>query len=1393
MLPSQVTSHPRQQAPAHHALRKAIGLTLAFLVGCCSIAGAQQVAASVQHYGPEQGLPHREVNAIVQDRRDFMWFGTRLGLSRFDGASFTTYNRKNNGLDFDDIQSIAQDADGILWLMGPVGKSTITLFDPLTGVATSFEKRFHRSRLMHPTWAKQLLLGSPDGSIVFVDNQPAKLNVYHPKTGLRTVSLPQYTTLGLAAVTTRHTVWVIADQTRLVEVTMDGRVLHTYDHPKAIYACVGQPNASADFFYRTTTSAGPAGPIDKLYTIDGAGHRQALSPVPIESEKIIYPLVYRFNQSGLLWNGCQLQDATGRVVVDITSQLPSGLIEDRSFFVDKSGGMWLGTSFGLYQTRISQNYFQRLFYQSGTGKRPAVRGITTAGDTLYTNLENDLGLFASRRSGTAARRLAGKPKALLSGNLAGKLYLSDNSTLIAYDYRTTKSTVMPLPATGAVWTIHPLSTRPHRLLAGGDPGLWLVDPDNNRVTPFGNYNQFSELAQAHIMHIGHDRQGTIWLCATTGLYTLDPQQGVTARYWRGGRGAFKLPADSYQHFYQDAGGLFWLATANDGLVRWNRARSRYRSFRRAEGLNNDNIYAVYADTRGHLWLSSDNGIMQFDPLRLTTRTYTVQEGITHNEFNRIAHFQDKQGRLYFGGLNGVTAFDPRDFDAEPPLPALPLRVVSFHQFDADRNTLVDKTGELLETNQIMLRPDDRSSMLHFALLNFTDAQKNTYTYQFRGVDNTWHQQAEPFLRLGNLPYGDHTLLIRGQAADGRLSSSTLSIGVHVLRPFYLRGWFALPLGVLLLGGVWAWGRWRDRQYQRAQIRLQIQIDEATQLIARQAQDLQQLDETKSRFFANISHEFRTPLTVILGMADNLHQQADPQLRQSAVLIERNGRNLLRLINQILDLSRLEAGEMPLKLVRADLMGFIHYVGESFHSIARMKGVSLIVHAEEDVCEADFNPDKLQDIVVNLPGNALKFTPPGGGVRCEVAVQTRWQPFAPAGYHEALTPTRQPNDPWIQITVSDTGPGIDPASLTKIFDRFYQAPPGLAGPHQAGPYAAQSASGGTGIGLSLVRELVSLMQGGLAVRNRPGLEEHGTGAEFVVCLPLTRQAPLADNVLPVSIQSTTDPDEMVDWVESGPEEAPDRPILLLVEDNDDVAIYIQTCLREEYQIVRAENGQIGVDQALAIIPDLILSDVMMPVKDGFELCDTLKNDERTSHIPIILLTARAAVDDRITGLRRGGDAYLIKPFQREELLLVLGNLLQSRRLLQRYYSQRALSNLPPDPVSADGADAREDQFVAKLRSTLELHLDNVALDTNMICQLMGMSRKALYRKTMAVTGLSIIPYLRALRLQKAEALLTHSGLSVTEVAYAVGFDNPRYFSRVFSEEKGVSPSSFRDMV
>ncbi|WP_461117682.1 hybrid sensor histidine kinase/response regulator transcription factor [Spirosoma jeollabukense] len=1379
---------------------KTVRFIVCILFCLCSVAEAQQFAASVQQYGPENGLSHREINAILQDRRGFMWFGTKFGLNRFDGLKFTTYTKERNGLDFDEIASIAEDADGLLWLMGAYkdSKVQITLFNPLTGTAISFDEKFKKYSLTSSLLAGQHVLGSPDGTIFFANYQPAILTSYHPRSGLHYVPLAHYKSLTIHQVTARNTIWATADGNQLVELTQDGRVLHSFRHdPGTINVCLGQPHAGIEFFYTVYRSDTDLQGVQ--YSVDPLGNRRQL-PASLRQGRTAFfsPVYYAFDRSGLIWTGTQLRSVTTGTLLDLKEQLAGQSIDNRCFFADRNGWMWLGTSFGVYQVKVTENYFHRFFYEPTNiqEKAASIRGISVVGNKLYANLEKK-GLFSCDLSGEIARKLLVSGISYgLTNSLPGKLNIGQID-LVTYNIRTDSQTLSPLPSGGSIWTMFPFSNQ--HSLAGGIVGLWLVETKTGQVLPFTRYNQFAELAKSHVLHIGADRQGTLWICATTGLYTVDPSGGITARYWNGGIGRFRLPTDSYQHFYQDSRGLFWLATANAGLIRWNRQQNTYRQFRRTDGLSNDNIYAVYADRRGHLWLSSDYGIMQFDPVRLTTRSYTVQDGITHNEFNRIAHVQAQNGQLYFGGLNGITAFNPLDFEYEKPPITLPLRIVSFRQFDNALNKLVDKTEGVVKSNRIIVQPGDRTSVLDFALLNYADAQKNVYAYQFKGLENEWTYQTEPSIRLSNLPYGEYQLVIKGQAADGQLSSANLAIQVIVRRPFYLRNWFLILMLFLLIGSVWGWGRWRVWRHQQEQTRLQTQIKEATELIAQQAQDLLRLDETKSRFFANISHEFRTPLTVILGMAASLNQKFDPELRQMAGLIERNGNNLLRLINQILDLSKLEAGEMAIHLERADLVSFVGYVGESFEAIAQAKGVHLQFESKEAQCEADFNKDKLQDILANLLVNALRFTPTGGQVIYRVAVQNSWHPLTAAGYHEELIPTSHLDQPWIQITVSDTGPGIEPVSLPRIFDRFYQrSDDSVENPQNA-------SGGGTGIGLSLVRELVGLMQGGLAVRNRPGLDGLGLdrpgqpwsndsgqalysrGAEFIVSLPLTRRAPLAEGQAPApsSIHSA-----QPQWGEPPLDVASERPVVLLVEDNEDVAAYIQICLRDAYQVIRAENGQVGIDQALATIPDLILSDVMMPLKDGFALCDTLKHDERTSHIPIVLLTARAAVSDRIMGLRRGADAYLVKPFSLEELRVVLSNQLQSRRLLQRYFSQLALGIAGPIPNEAP--ETGEDQFLLRLRSNVLPHLDNPALDIEMICTMMGTSRNSLHRKMTALTGLSMNRYLRTLRLQKAKELLLLPDLNITQVADAVGFQDPSYFGRVFAEEFGLSPSQYRDL-
>ncbi|HEX8531513.1 MAG TPA: two-component regulator propeller domain-containing protein, partial [Cytophagales bacterium] len=623
--------------------------------------------------------------------------------------------------------------------------------------------------------------------------------------------------------------------------------------------------------------------------VDAAGRRRGQPSALLKSlNPYIFPVCYAFDRPGLFWDGMSLRDSTGAARLTIAGPAPGEPVENRSFLRDRNGLFWLGTSFGAYQVKLAENHFGRLFYREAGkgGSGAAVRGIAVLGDQVFANLEKS-GLYASPRSGDRPRPeyTQGETFAAasaLAADAQGKLYAGLGDQLVQYDPATGTRTAAALPTGLGVWALHPFG--PGQWLVGSRRGLFVYGATGRQLRPFAHYNQFTELAQAHVLHIGPDRQGNHWICANTGLYTVHPEKGVTARYWSGGGEAFYLPAESYHHFYQDTWGIYWLATANAGLIRWDRRLRQHRQFRRSEGLSNNNIYAVYPDAHGHLWMSSDYGLMQFSTTRFTTRTYFVEDGITHNEFNRIAHCQDPDGRLYFGGLNGITAFHPDDFRAGTLGDGRPLRITAFRQYNPATDKVVDKTSEVTATRAITIPPDDRSGVLEFALLNYVNTEKTVYAYQFTGLGQEWTYQSEPSLRLGNLPYGAHRLRIRARAADGQWSANTLTLQLDMVRPFYLRPWFLLAGALGVGAGLWAWVRWRIRQHQAHQLRLETEVRQATariegakDIIERQAHALLRLHESRSRFFANISHEFRTPLTVILGMAAQLRD--DPPERQ----------------------------------------------------------------------------------------------------------------------------------------------------------------------------------------------------------------------------------------------------------------------------------------------------------------------------------------------------------------------------------------------------------------------------------------------------------------------------------------------------------------------------------
>ncbi len=651
---------------------------------------------------------------------------------------------------------------------------------------------------------------------------------------------------------------------------------------------------------------------------------------------------------------------------------------------------------------------------------------------------------------------------------------------------------------------------------------------------------------------------------------------------------------------------------------------------------------------------------------------------------------------------------------------------------------------------IVLRHDQNTLNLEYVALHYDNPEKIQYKYQLSGLHDHWIEAGnQRIARFTDLPPGHYQFKVLAANPDGVWSTSPAVVDIVIRPPWYWTTWSKLCYLSLFLGCV-------AGLYQ-IQLRRRLELAET--------EKLRELDQVKSRLYTNITHEFRTPLTVIQGLAQQIKGQ--DKLKNT---IERSSVNLLNLVNQMLDLSRLDAGQMQAQYVQGDVVGYLKYLLQSFESMARSNKIRLHFIAQMGSFYMDYDPDKMLKITANLLSNAIKFTEAGGDVYLMVSTneliheRTDWKSRI-----KSILPTKES----LILQVKDTGIGISEEDLNKIFDRFYQVPDG-GGHHK---------SEGTGIGLAYTNELVRLLDGEIYVES-----EVDKGSLFSVILPVSREYPM-----------TTDP---LNFMGSGGrqyekqdvepiqllENDDNLPLVLIVEDNPDVLDYIMQCLFERFRLTTARNGEQAINKILDIIPDLVVSDVMMPAKDGFALCDEIKNNFRTSHIPVILLTAKSDAVSRITGLRAGADAYLSKPFDAEELVVRVEQLIGSRRRLQERYGQ-GISSISLH--TRDTQYQKEDSFILELQSSILDHLEDEQFDSGRLAQVMGMSLSQLYRKIKALTGKSTAVYIRSIRLTRAYEMLRQTDKTISEIAFEVGFKDAAYFSKCFRESYGDSPRSMRN--
>ncbi len=823
----------------------------------------------------------------------------------------------------------------------------------------------------------------------------------------------------------------------------------------------------------------------------------------------------------------------------------------------------------------------------------------------------------------------------------------------------------------------------------------------------------------------------LWISTTEGLlkYDLHSKRTTIFKYNSDG------PIERLCALMQTEDGLLWVGSVGQGLLKFDlKTEAFVGRYSEADGLCDDRVAGILTDDAGNLWISTYDGISCFNPVEETFINYYVEDGFSHNEFNRYSYYYDDQsGLMFFGGMNGFNVFNPEELLNHLHVNTT-MRFAEINWVDAD--TKVQTVAHFNGANSctISLPPNNRRLVVRYGFVDNINSSYDKYFYRIKELNDNWIALgSETTLRLDYLPVGDFTCEIKGIGKRGIWTSEPLILNIRVLQYWYFRWWALGMYAIVFL----AMGIVLYRFAIKRKLELQ------------NSQKLAELNQFKDDFFTNVTHEFRTPLTIILGSSDIVQAKLeerddDPEkadLEKHIGRIHASGQNLLRLINQILDLTRNKEAKWDLEYVSGDIIRFCGEICDSFEGLAETKSIALKCHSAFDELIMDYDPRQLRLILHNLLSNAIKFTPEGG--RVDLTMKSV----------EAMET--------LVISVADTGIGMSADDQARVFEKYYRV-------------ENNTDEHGTGIGLSLVRELVLKMEGEISLKSAPG-----EGSVFALSMPIRKTGTAMIESTPATVTTAIIDGER----ESGIHE------LLIIEDNPDISAFLRECLEEEYSVSVTHNGETGVQLALEQMPDIILSDVMMPVMDGFEVCNRLKTNPLTDHIPIVFLSAKSEVEDRIEGIQKGADAYLAKPFNVRELKAVLSNLLVQRQKMRDHFQSLIEGGQASDSSSNQDEDPNE-AMILRLRDYVIRHLADADLSGESLAQSESMSYWALNRKLAAMAGLTPVKFMTSIRLESAAELLVDPSLNISEIAYQVGFNDPKYFSRLFTQHFGHSPRQAR---
>lgn len=1292
------------------------------------------------------GLSQNTVNAILQDRKGFMWLGTKDGLNRYDGLSFRKFkhdaaNPRSIGNSF--ITSLYEDFNGNIWVGTDAG---VYIYYPEKEAFEEFDcQSLEKTRIERSV---SMIAGDKQGR-VWIAVEAQGMFCYDTRQKLlRNYPLSEISSnIKCFTFDSGGTLWLGFYGDGLYYSKDNLATVHPYGSPEdgkrefegGVITKIVQGNYNCLYIGSVKEGVSElnltSGQVRNLLAIDESG----------ESIFCRDLLPYSDNE---LWIGTEsgiyiYNLRTAQFIHLRASLYDSYSLSDNAIYAlykDREEGLWIGSYFGgvdYYPRQYTYfaKYYPKNIANSLHGKR--VREFCRADDgTLWIGTEDgglnhfnpktkEFHFFEPSTGFTNIHGLCMDGSHLWVGTFSKGLRVIDTRTGVVLRTYMEGHTPHSLND-NSIFSI--CRTSAGEIYLGTLFGLLRY----NRTQD--NFDRIPELNGKFVYDIKEDSYGNLWLATyANGAYCYD----VSVRRWKNyvfdAEDEKSLPYDKVLSVFEDSYRQIWLTTQGGGFCLFHPDTETFTRYGLKDGLPNDVVYQIVEDDDRFLWLTTNNGLVRFDPKTMEMKVFSTANGLPTNQFNYRSGFKDEAGNIYLGSINGFVAFDPRTFAENRQVPA--VAITDFLLFN--KEVPVGETDSPLKSSitfsdKVVLTADQNSFSFRIAALSYQAPRMNKLMYKLEGFDEGWLTIGEsPLVTYSNLGYGDYVFKVKASNSDGVWNEQETSLHLSILPPFYLSGWAYCFYVLFFMGCLVCVIFYFKRRNYRKQHRQMEMLEQEKE---------REVYHAKIDFFTNVAHEIRTPLTLIKGPLENiiLKKEVDSETKEDLYIMKQNTERLLNLTNQLLDFRKTETRGFRLNFTECDVVAVLRETYLRFTSLAKQKGLDFILELPQECFMADVNQEALTKIISNLLNNGVKYA----STYLRISLETDEKVF--------------------HIRTFNDGEMIPDTMKEEIFKPFVRLD------------KEDEVTTGTGIGLALSRSLAELHQGSLMM-------EKGEEVNcFCLTLPVNQ-----DSTITLSAENVSQVEEnSCGWEQEETDTKEKKPMILVVEDNPDMLAFIRKQLTTEYSVLTAMNGI----EALAVLDNhyvnLVVSDVMMPQMDGFELCKTIKSDLSYSHIPVVLLTAKTNIQSKIEGLELGADAYIEKPFSVEYLLANISSLIHNREKLRQTFAKSPF--VAANTMALTKAD---EEFIWKLNDIIQANLHNPEFSMEDMADALKMSRSSFYRKIKGVLDLSPNEYLRLERLKQAAQLLKEGKSRVNEICYTVGFNSPSYFSKCFLKQFGVLPKDF----